>query len=483
MDQRPVSVLLIDDDEDDFFLLKELLIEIRGKYSVEWASGFKEAISKSSQAKFDVFLLDYRLGAHTGLDVLNHLKSSGNQAPVIMLTGLSNDTVDRDAMNLGAADYLVKSKLDSQILDRTIRYAMERAQSMKALKEQEEKYRKIFEHSRDLMLFITDDGEIVEANSAATEMLGRQTSELAGHNLRDFLMPNAVAAILRSLYTGIDLAGYEMKLTNRAAEQVECLLSCWMHDAEKTIGICVIHDISQQRNNERQQLAIEKLGSNGRIARIIAHEVRNPLTNISLSVENILQDQKHEATADIGLYLDVIGRNAKRINHLISDLLNSTRYMEPDFSPHDVHELIENTLDLAMDRINLKNISVLRKFATNLCPIKVDLEKMKIALLNLMINAVESMKENEGVLSIVTEKRNGRCVINISDNGAGIPEEFLPRLFEPFFTRKPQGTGLGLTSTQNIILSHKGSINVRSIEGTGTTFTIALDMEDLSQTS
>jgi signal transduction histidine kinase len=154
--------------------------------------------------------------------------------------------------------------------------------------------------------------------------------------------------------------------------------------------------------------------------------------------------------------------------------------MEPDFSLFDIHTLLEETLELAEDRIRLKSIKVERKYAVNLRPIRVDVEKMKIALLNLIINAVEAMEENTGVLSICTEKRNGRCVITIADNGYGIPEEFLPRLFEPFFTRKNQGTGLGLTSTQSIILSHKGSINVRSEVEKGTSFLVSLDLENSS---
>ena len=94
------------------------------------------------------------------------------------------------------------------------------------------------------------------------------------------------------------------------------------------------------------------------------------------------------------------------------------------------------------------------------------------------MNAIEAMEKDSGVLKITTNRNDGKCIIEFADNGNGIPENTIQRVFEPYFTNKPKGTGLGLTNTQNIILNHEGSITVDSHEGQGTTFTIALNVEN-----
>lgn len=470
---KQVRVFLIDDDEDDLFLVKELLKEFRQRYILEWASGFEEAKSKIEKSKYDVYLLDFRLGAYTGLDVLEYIKMIDGDAPVIMLTGIGNETIDRDAMNLGAADYLIKSKLDSQVLDRTIRYALERSNNLLTLKEQEEKYRKLFELSRDMMFFIDSNGVITEANSSASRELG-SSEELKGKSIETVLGSEAGTFITETIQSGKDFRGKEILLKSRDEEEIECLFSCWTHDSQNNIIICVVSDISQQKRSERQQQAIDKLDSNNRIARIIAHEVRNPLTNISLAVENILQENVGDEFRPL---LGIISRNATRINQLISELLYSTSFAVPNFSDFEIQGVIEETLQLAQDRLDLKNVKVETRFAENSCRVKVDREKIKIALLNLIINAVEAMDERDGKLYISTEQKGSRCLITIRDNGPGIPDEYLPRLFEPFFSRKKTGTGLGLTTTQNIILSHKGTISVKSTLGEGTSFVVALEMD------
>jgi signal transduction histidine kinase len=114
---------------------------------------------------------------------------------------------------------------------------------------------------------------------------------------------------------------------------------------------------------------------------------------------------------------------------------------------------------------------VIKKYDTNLCPVSVDIEKIKIAFLNIIVNAVEAMNE-DGVLKISSENHDGHCLVRISDNGKGMTKSELDRLFEPYFTTKQKGNGLGLANSQNIILGHKGNITAESEFGKGTTFTI-----------
>jgi signal transduction histidine kinase len=217
---------------------------------------------------------------------------------------------------------------------------------------------------------------------------------------------------------------------------------------------------------------IEKFAVTGRISRTIAHEVRNPLTNINLAAEQLRNEV--EDTDDTRLLFDMISRNSNRINQLISDLLNSTRVSELSFVNMSINDIIDSSLEFANDRIELKQIKVTKNYDSKICPISVDQQKIKIAFLNIIVNAIEAM-EDGGILRISTLHKNDRCIAEISDNGKGMNKEDLSRLFEPYFTTKEKGTGLGLTNTQNIILAHNANIKVDSEMGKGTSFVISFN--------
>jgi len=123
----------------------------------------------------------------------------------------------------------------------------------------------------------------------------------------------------------------------------------------------------------------------------------------------------------------------------------------------------------------LNNITVVKEYSPDICEIAVDIERMKIAFLNIVVNAIEAMEPGKGVIVITTVSKAEKCVIEITDNGSGMDSETLAKLFEPYYSKKTKGNGLGLTNTENIILSHKGSIHVESILGKGTRFIITLN--------
>lgn len=218
----------------------------------------------------------------------------------------------------------------------------------------------------------------------------------------------------------------------------------------------------------------EKFTSTGRIARTIAHEVRNPLTNILLATEQLQETETKNEESPI--LLELINRNVARINQLVSDLLDATRFSHLDFTTADINHLVEETLVMAKDRLDLSQVAVQKIYSEEVCEISVDREKIKLALLNIIVNAIEAIETKDGLLEIKTRKHGNKCIVEIRDNGKGMEEEELQRMFEPYFTSKQKGNGLGMTNTQNIILNHKGKINVYSKPGKGTTVLIALDL-------
>ena len=237
----------------------------------------------------------------------------------------------------------------------------------------------------------------------------------------------------------------------------------------------------QERVNELAKLntelielrRLEKYVVTGRIARVMAHEVRNPLTNINLACEQLRAETE---TKDSEIFFTMIKRNSERINQLVSDLLATTR-AELSFSPASINEILDESLYLALDRIQLNQINVEKHFDADICSIPVDAEKLKIAFLNLIVNAIEAM-DNNGELEITTKNLPGKCLVKISDNGKGMQKSQLDRLFEPYFTTKEKGNGLGLANCHNIIIGHRGSITAESEVGKGTSFTITFPIED-----
>ena len=478
MEKKVINLLLVDDDKDDFFITSEYLRDIKSmEFIITYASTYEKGVEEIAKKCHDLFLFDFLLGARTGLDLIVKSKELGCESPIILLTGKGDFKTDMDAMRLGASDYLVKNELDTEKLDRSIRYALERGEALRALKKSEEKYRTIFERTRDMIYITNENGDFIEFNDSATRIFGYTKDELQKINASDLYQNPVdrntfVEAINK---TGV-ISNYEVVLKHKSGELRYCLISGTLQhgpDGKSIYYQGIIHDITRRRKVEKDLVIAEKLAVSGRVVRTLAHEIRNPLTNVNLSVEEIESENKSE---ELITYFDIIKRNIKRINDLLTELLQSAKPVEIKKVPHSINELLDSTLELAMDRIALKNIKLIKEYSDDICKINVDEGKMKIALLNLLINAVEATPEKGGVLKIRTEKKFEKCYVTIEDNGKGISQESLGRLFEPYFTGKPNGLGLGLATTHNIIQSHSATIDVESTVGAGTKFIISIEI-------
>lgn len=173
VDPAPTRVLLVDDDQGDYEMTRAMLSEAaHGNYHLDWVSSFQGAMEAIQKGEHDVYLVDYFLEERTGMDLLREAGRRGIDAPVIMLTGRGSRQVDLEAMEAGAADYLVKGRIDPEALDRVIRYSLERARHARALKESEERHRSMFDHLPVGLYRTTPDGALVDANPALIRILG-----------------------------------------------------------------------------------------------------------------------------------------------------------------------------------------------------------------------------------------------------------------------------------------------------------------------
>ena len=153
---QQIRILIIDDDEDDFFITSEYLRQIQEyELQIDWCYRFNDAIQHLKTRNYEMYFVDYRLGAKTGLDFLKEAVRLGCEDPIVLLTGKGNKDVDIEAMQMGATDYLIKTELTTDKLERCIRYSLERTAYLKALRANEKRYRSIFELSKDAV-FIAD---------------------------------------------------------------------------------------------------------------------------------------------------------------------------------------------------------------------------------------------------------------------------------------------------------------------------------------
>lgn len=474
--EKPLKILIVDDDEDDFILTSACFGDLKGwNFKLEWCPTYDKAVEDLTHSLHDLYIFDYLLGQKTGIDLIQKAIELRCEQPIILLTGKGDEKVALESLRMGAADYLVKSELEPTILSRSLRYALERTKVTKALRRSERRYRKIFEESKD-MLFISDlEGNLIDFNESTCIMTGYPATEMLEKKMPDFFDESEVGPLWESVALGKDVYGQEIKFLTRDGDKKSGMFYASIEtDQELTYVQGRVHDITLSKQAERERLFSEKLGVTSRLVRMLAHEVRNPLTNVALSVEQLESELEDE---DLKFYTDIIKRNSTRINDLITQLLQSSRPNEFKLAPGYLHIALDDTLATAYDRLKLKRISIEKQYEAADPKIMLNPDMLKIAFLNLVTNAIEAMEEGTGVLKVSTRQIDGDVQVQIADNGSGISEENMNKVFEPFFTGKKSGMGIGLASTLNIVQAHRGRVDVQSEEGVGTVFTLSFPLD------
>jgi len=346
---------------------------------------------------------------------------------------------------------------------------------IRELDEKEKKYSSLFEHSVDPIFLATGDFKFLNVNHAFLNFFGYELIEDTQLLLRDLFTNEDDYQFALDVLKEVGLIkDFEVELINKAGVKKWYLFNCVFIPDQAPEFCCyqgIIHDITLRKKAEKELLETERLTLTGKMARTIAHEVRNPLTNLTLAIEHI-NDELPKDSQSIKVYTEIIERNALRIEELIEELLASSKPKELDLQLIDLQQLVDETLELASDRINFNHVNLQKSFADNLPRILLDKAKMKIALINIIINAIEAMTGDQRNLTLITSQKESIILLQIKDTGKGMTADELENLFEPFFTAKPNGLGLGLTSTKNILNSHNAVIQVESEPAKGTTFTL-----------
>jgi PAS domain S-box-containing protein len=479
-----VKVLVIEDDEDDYVILSHYLSKIQTEdYDVYWCNDYDFAELEILKDEHDIYLIDHFLGKGEGIEIIERIRARNILKPMILLTGSSDFSVDEKAMTKGASDFLVKKEIRVNTIERAMRYALERYNQQRYIRAQEKKYRSLFELSLEPFIVLDNEMNITEHNAAFLDVFHHQNTPLDHSKGKTFKELFKYEFDFNGLSKQLQKQGYvksfKTTLMDNDKDIVAILSIAHLPNGaniDENAYHVAINDLTKIMEQEAELKKAEKISMSGRMARMIAHEVRNPLTNIRLAVGELsaLSDLTEE-NSDAKLLEQMIERNSIRISDLIDELLRSARPQELEIVQSDLKTVVNAAINFCQDRVELLNVDLKKDFCPHDIKGRWDPEKLKIALVNIIINSIEAMGETEHPeLTIALTEENQEPVIFIRDNGKGMDVETQINMFDPFFTNRKNGLGLGMTATLNIINMHKGKIVVSSTEDVGTEFKITL---------
>lgn len=495
MPSSPLKVLLIEDDEDDYVIARDLFAEIkRQKYELTWVNTYEKGQEALACGDYDVCLVDCRLAGRNGLELLREAVRQGCASPIIVLTGIGDEKVDIEAINLGAADYLVKGQISAALLERSVNHAVQRKKIEQQLRDSEEQYRLLFEKNPHPMWVVDSESFVfLAANEAAIQHYGFSIEEFSGMTIKDLRAPTPMEDKTKSPIAQSTTPGTEAGLSgisrhrkkNGAAIDVE-VTSNQISFHGRPATLVLANDITQRLALEAQLRQSQKMESLGTLAGGIAHDFNNILC-IILGYTSGLPGIRNE-TERFQKSVFSIEKAVDRGTGLVKQILTFARRTEVSVEPININALAEELVRM-LEGTFPKTISFYLNLAREIPLITGDSSRLHQSLLNLCVNARDAMPGG-GTLSIRTgivrevdrrgvfpEMQPGDYVsIEVEDSGSGMDETTRSRIFEPFFTTKSRegGSGLGLAVVYGVIKSHQGFIQVESELGRGTTFRIYL---------
>jgi PAS domain S-box len=325
---------------------------------------------------------------------------------------------------------------------------------------------KIYEMDENGIVNYMSRGLKKEGGLSSREFKGVHFLEFVAPADRDFVLSMWEHA-KKGIYTP-----YEMEATVKDGRKINLLVT-----TSPVIGtnryIVVQRDITEFKNLEKKLYESEKLAALGQLSAGIAHEVRNPLSSIKMSLQ-ILEKRMNPAGNDLKRF-KIAEKEVEHLETLVNNVLVFAKPVEPKKIPVDLAKVLDHAIAMAEKGIADKQIELQTQFS-NIPPIVVDAAMMTDAFLNIIRNAVEAVAEfgKITVSSRYFDETNQSVVVEIKDNGCGIDEEDMPHIFNPFFTVKKYGTGLGLSQVKKIIDLHQGTIDIISEKGKGTKVYVTL---------
>jgi signal transduction histidine kinase len=327
-----------------------------------------------------------------------------------------------------------------------------------------------------LMLF-TRDSRVVLVSASVERFLGRPRSELLGRTVKEiFTRDSSLGALVLDgfqLRNPVNQRDVETSNTKRVQVSLD-----FIQERGSPIGaLLTLRDAESVRRIQDEIEISRQMSASGRTTRGVAHEVKNPINAIVLHLQ-LLQTKLKQIDPDTRRHMDIIGNEIHRLDRVVQILVDFTRPRDLHLDEIDMRRLLEDVIMLATPDTEQHGVTVKRKLGTEPLGVRVDLDVMKQAILNVIINGMQAMPQG-GTLTISARRDEDSVITEIRDQGVGIPHELQEKIFELYFTTRKGGSGIGLAQTYQALQWHYGSIDFETVEGQGTTFRLRLPVIEI----
>lgn len=373
-------------------------------------------------------------------------------------------------------DVSERKKIERKLREYSLRLEKLVSSKSEKLKEIEQQYSFLMEQAGDGVVVI-QDGLIVFVNKKVEQLTNYPKDHFIGMPFTRAIAPEYVKLVkdrYQQRMKGKNVPPiYEIELITKDGEKIPVEINATRIIFQgKPADLVILRDLRERKRMQQQLLEVERLATMGRLATMIAHDLRNPLTSIrNASYFLKMKLDKYSINGEMREMLDIINKEVDFASNTINNLLDFASPNKPNFKKVDVNQILEEVL------FSMKigeNVKLVKKFA-RLPKIEADPYRLRRVFHNLITNATQAMP-NGGKLTIETKKRKNFVEISIKDTGVGIPNNNLEKIFKPFFTTKAKGIGMGLAACKKLIEEHNGKIEVKSREGSGTVFTVKLPL-------
>ena len=485
------KILIADDSE----ILNNMLKDVFEEHGFEVVQAYDGAECKSAflRENPDLALIDIQMPKIDGLDALRFVKEKSPQVPVIVMTGVGTPDIAVKAMKLGADDYLTKPFLPSEVVSlagrllETRRVTEETLRLKKKMRETERYQAHLTEIINEALITTDPAGKIQSVNRAATKLWGYGPGELTGKDIHFLIRGEAQTLLHRNIVKDtIRLGKIEGEFTFRKKDRGAFpgyLSTSVIKDGKRVKGIVVVvADLTRLNEVERRLKQSEKLESLGKVVEGIAHEVRNCLTSLGGFALRLRKLMANDPVGDqyTGIILDDVARLEKMVLD-IEDYVRFSKFHSFRFVSTDLTDLVERARDKVIQTLPgraVKSVAFTLHTEGDIPSVAVDSTAMEEAFYHLLVNAYDAMP-NGGRLKVSIKRLPSAVIVAFSDTGVGIHAEDLSEIFNPFFTSKTTGAGMGLSKVYLVVDEHQGTVNVTSEPQRGTTVEVFLPLERL----